>query len=217
MQVPVLVRIARTASVVVAFVFCAIGVAVTPPPLLLFWGVLGVAIGVAVWKVPDDLPVMRKLQGLRTPTPRTGVRTAVGFVALCLVITGMITTVGALTTATLVVLSAVTAVWVRRLFRHVPNSPNAREVEVLTTPVSATLFEPIAPARALPTEELCLAWRRSYLQLQRAADDHTRQQIIRARQAYLDELERRDGTGFTQWLAGGARAGSDPRRYFTAE
>ncbi|MEO6083339.1 MAG: hypothetical protein ABIQ18_09565, partial [Umezawaea sp.] len=113
-RVPVLVRIARTVAVAVALVFCAIGVVVTPLALLFFWTALGLTIGVAAWKAADDLPVMRKLHGLRKPSPRTGIGTAAGFVALCLGITGMITTVGALTTTTLVVLSAVTAVWTRR-------------------------------------------------------------------------------------------------------
>lgn len=213
MQVPVLVRIARTVVVAVALVFCAIGVVVTPMVLLFFWRALGLTIGVAAWKAPEELPAMRKLHGLRESSPQTGIGTAAGLVALCLVITGMITTVGALTIMTLVVLSAATSVWA---YRRVPDTSNTGEVKVLTTPVSEILYEPGAPADALPTDELCLAWRRSYLHLQRAADDHTQQRIILARQAYLDELERRDGTDFSQWLAGGARASSDPHRYFSA-
>ncbi len=214
MQVHVLVRMARTTVLVVVFLFTALGVAVTPPPVLSFWVVLGLALGVAAWKAPSDLRVVRRLNGSREPDLRTGVRAGGGFVVLGLSTTGMIATIGLSATAGLVVVFGVVAVWVRLRARPVPEAPHAREVEVIT---ASAPFEPSAPADALRTEELCLAWRRSYFLLQRAADDHTRQAVVRARQAYLDELEKRDGAGFSQWLAGGARAGSDPRPYFTAE
>lgn len=91
--------------------------------------------------------------------------------------------------------------------------PTAVAAPARTPTVLPTL--PNSPTRDLPTDELCLVWRRSYFQLQRAADERTRQQIIRARRECLDELERRDRPGFARRLASGARAGSDPRRYFS--
>lgn len=62
----------------------------------------------------------------------------------------------------------------------------------------------------LSTEELCLAWRPCYTWLHKVADGPHRQQVIRAREQMLDELERRNKAGFNRWIADGARAGSDP-------
>lgn len=64
-----------------------------------------------------------------------------------------------------------------------------QSVVVIDVPAPATQLVPVISVDALPLDELCLAWRRSYLQLQRAADEATRQQLIHARQAYPDELE----------------------------
>ena len=61
--------------------------------------------------------------------------------------------------------------------------------------------------------ELCLAWRRSYVELEHADSAETRASIARFRGWVLDELERRNPTGFDDWLASGARAPSDPARY----
>ncbi|MGW4394184.1 hypothetical protein ACWEHA_02775 [Amycolatopsis nivea] len=69
------------------------------------------------------------------------------------------------------------------------------------------------PVDSLPLDQLCLLWRRSFLELQRAADERTRHAVVAARQAYLDELERRDRPGFARWLDSGARAAGDPSRY----
>jgi hypothetical protein len=75
---------------------------------------------------------------------------------------------------------------------------------------------PPVVAADLATDELCVAWRRSYLELLRAVDEPTRQRVVLQRQEYLDELERRDSLGFARWLDSGARAGSDPRRFLTS-
>ncbi|MGW7534929.1 hypothetical protein [Amycolatopsis sp. NPDC054798] len=69
------------------------------------------------------------------------------------------------------------------------------------------------PVDSLPLDQLCLLWRRSFVQLQRAADERARHAVVAARQAYLDELERRDRPGFARWLDSGARAAGDPSRY----
>jgi hypothetical protein len=140
---------------------------------------------------------------------------AASVVVMCLAVTGMIALVGLVATACLVVLVAAAAVWAGR--SPGVRSDSARELEVPAGPVSTVVREPVVPAHTLSIDELCLAWRRSYLQLQRATDEHARQQVIRTRQAYLDELEQRDRSGFARWLQDGARAGSDPRRYLSSD
>ncbi|NIK58212.1 hypothetical protein [Kribbella shirazensis] len=78
----------------------------------------------------------------------------------------------------------------------------------------AGLREPTAPAvEAMTDRELCLAWRRSYVELEHADSAETKASIARFRGQVLDELERRNPTGFEDWLASGARAPSDPARY----
>jgi hypothetical protein len=66
----------------------------------------------------------------------------------------------------------------------------------------------------LSDEELCLAWRRSFTQLQRAAGADQRQAMVDVRRAYLDELERRHPESFASWLASNPRAAGDPARFF---
>ncbi|WP_427896255.1 hypothetical protein ACQHIV_20200 [Kribbella sp. GL6] len=67
----------------------------------------------------------------------------------------------------------------------------------------------------LTDEELCLAWRRSFTQLERAVRPDHRQAMVDVRRAYLDELERRHPESFTSWLASNPRAAGNPARFFT--
>lgn len=68
----------------------------------------------------------------------------------------------------------------------------------------------------LTVPELCFAWRISFTALQRiqrSRDMTSQAQLVAVRQRYLDELERRDPSGFQRWLYAGARPASDPSRY----
>jgi hypothetical protein len=76
---------------------------------------------------------------------------------------------------------------------------------------------PEAPVEKLSTPNLVLAWRYSYRALERATTHQARARIAALRQAYLDELERRDPAGVQRWLASGARAASDPTRFLTID
>jgi hypothetical protein len=67
----------------------------------------------------------------------------------------------------------------------------------------------------LTDEELCLAWRRSFTQLQRTTSADRRQAMADVRRAYLDELERRHPESFATWLASNPRAAGNPARFFT--
>ena len=80
--------------------------------------------------------------------------------------------------------------------------------------------DPGPPPEALPavssmsTPELVLAWRRSYSELSAARSPQQLETVAARRQQLLDELERRDGHGLQRWLHSGARAASDPSRFF---
>jgi hypothetical protein len=64
---------------------------------------------------------------------------------------------------------------------------------------------------------LCLAWRRSYLALDRPLSLLSRSLVVKRRQELLDELESRNPAGFAAWLDSGARAAGDPRRYIDSQ
>ena len=70
----------------------------------------------------------------------------------------------------------------------------------------------VDPAR-LSDIELCGAWRRSSLRLQRARTANERLQLTGLRERYLDELEHRDPRGFRDWLATSPGASSNPFGY----
>jgi hypothetical protein len=70
---------------------------------------------------------------------------------------------------------------------------------------------------AMDDATLCLAWRSSYVALQRACTTKRALGITRRRQVLLDELERRNATGFSAWLASSPRAAGDPSRYLLEE
>jgi hypothetical protein len=72
---------------------------------------------------------------------------------------------------------------------------------------------PTEPAD-LPDEQLFQAWQLSYVLLQHARTTRDRIALVTARQRYLDELERRNPDGFKLWMANGARAASNPGRYW---
>ena len=66
----------------------------------------------------------------------------------------------------------------------------------------------------LSDEEICLAWRRSFLQLQSSATSDRLAAMADVRRAYLDELERRQPEAFSAWIESGPRAAGDPARFF---
>ena len=64
--------------------------------------------------------------------------------------------------------------------------------------------------------ELCRVWRGSYSALLEAADAATAAQVVRVRQAYLDELDRRHQRAMSAWLASGPRPATGPERFLQA-
>jgi hypothetical protein len=109
-----------------------------------------------------------------------------------------------------------------RLVRTQVGSPPVLEMLEPTVPRPEPLLEapraPAAPSASfgdLATEELILAWRLSFTMLRKARTPADIAQIASRRRDYLDELERRNPSAVRRWLKAGARAASDPTRYFT--
>lgn len=63
---------------------------------------------------------------------------------------------------------------------------------------------------ALSDDELCRQWRFSFTALADASTPELRAEVVRARQLYLDEIERRHPRELQAWLASGARAAGNP-------
>lgn len=99
----------------------------------------------------------------------------------------------------------------------VPEDPPPAEPE---EPVPAPSHSPRADAAEigfLSDEELCLAWRRSFLLLEAARSAQARLTVVEERQRYLDELYRRSPAGVAAWLAAGARASGNPLPYVSGD
>ena len=199
-----LTRAIRVAAIGFVCVFATLGALDTSVVALLGWCVLGLIIGAVVAIV---FPRNRTW----APDPRTGALAAAGFVALSLAVTGMLATLGGGLTAAVLAVFGLAALVAGLRRRPVPRVGPAAD-DVIAAVTQAPQARPVAE---LSTDELCTAWRRSYFQLLVARDAPTRRGMVERRQDYLDELERRDRSGFVRWLASGARAGGDPGPYLT--
>jgi hypothetical protein len=70
-----------------------------------------------------------------------------------------------------------------------------------------------ARVQTMSTAEICQAWTASCAQLRQVTPRSL--PVVRLRQLYLDELERRDPVGLNAWLSSTASAAGDPRRYLS--
>lgn len=134
-----------------------------------------------------------------------------------LFVAGLVALLGAGAAVVLAVLGAATSL----LYWHWRSLTGSASRQDIATPPDIAEQSAIAAAttpgqdsiRQMSTQELCLAWRKSFSQLQHAPVGPAREHIVNMRSSYLDEIERRDPDGFARWLHTGARAGSDPSRY----
>ncbi|MFD7154266.1 hypothetical protein ACFV9C_06700 [Kribbella sp. NPDC059898] len=99
----------------------------------------------------------------------------------------------------------------RRVEKKLPSAPSLQQ----ELPLPKYLTAVVRSVGELTDEELCLAWRRSFTQLERTVRPDHRQAMVDVRRAYLDELERRHPESFTSWLASNPRAAGNPARFFT--
>lgn len=69
----------------------------------------------------------------------------------------------------------------------------------------------------LTDSDLCMAWRSSYVALDRAAGPAAKLRAVEIRELLLDELGRRDAPGLEAWFRSGARAAGGPDRYLRGQ
>ena len=100
----------------------------------------------------------------------------------------------------------------------VTKPPAGPQTEAVPDPPLLVVQDVAAVARNLrdlTDEELCLAWRRSFVHMENSLSASQRIAMADVRRAYLDELERRQPVAFAAWIESGPRAAGDPARFFT--
>ncbi|MEV4143606.1 hypothetical protein AB0J40_08045 [Amycolatopsis sp. NPDC049691] len=189
-------------------VLATIGALRLPGDVLLGWSLLGAGAGFLVAFGASRFPRGRAVSS--GPDLPLGAAAAAAFVTACLAIAGLLTTVGGGLTATVLVLLVAGGVWAG--YHHRPALHRAS-----SEPYRASVPRPASPRRVadMATEELCVAWRRSYFLLLLATDEQVRRLVVQRRQDFLDEIERRDRRGFLRWLDSDPTAGGDPSPYLT--
>lgn len=229
-----LTRICRTAAVTAACLLAAIGgvvVAAFSPWALVGLGVVATLVGAAVPEVYRSQQVGGRRSTQRRGDVRIGVTAGAATFCMLLVATAVIAILGGAAAPVVLVLLVGTGagVWRHRAawrawiatVAHDPAPPTAAARPAPATPAPATPApRPVAPRivpAALTVAELCTVWHRSYWLLHDTPSGSARAEIVATRERLLDELEQRDPIGFGRWLDSGARAGSDPRRYLTAD
>jgi hypothetical protein len=100
-------------------------------------------------------------------------------------------------------------------------TPSAAQLDAVAralsyaSPESARLRAP--GLQDLTDEQLCKRWRASYRAARRQSSPVKLIAGLAERQVYLDELERRNETGFAAWLAAGPHAAEDPLPYLAGD
>lgn len=197
----------------VVLTFCTVSV-----PTIAGTGLVGAIVGCIAYP-----PFYRPGPPPAAPEPRALGRAAASGAAVALALIGLLSLMGpaALLLAALVgaVLAVTSPAAVRCIVRW--RLLVAREQETAPEPSGGRGIERLGMGvdrqspRELTTEQLCRAWRTSFVLLDRTDDSEARTLLSTVRRRYLDELERRDPDGFERWMAAGARAASDPTRYIS--
>jgi len=146
-----------------------------------------------------------------------------GTVAVGLAAVGTIAVAGPLAAVVLATLAAASPLALRWCLEHFTSrstvagaaytEPPRMDDDQRAVPVWLSPPFDVADPDSMTDEQLCLAWRGSFIALHQTQDTAGRVRLVEARAGYLDELERRHPAGFARWMAGGARAASDPARY----
>jgi hypothetical protein len=94
---------------------------------------------------------------------------------------------------------------------------SAAESAAVAGVIAAHLIDPaeavLAVTDGLTDSDLCMAWRSSYVALDRATDASAKLRAVQIRELLLEELGRRDAPGLEAWFRSGARAAGGPDRY----
>ncbi|MER7555811.1 hypothetical protein ABTZ46_02650 [Nocardioides sp. NPDC126508] len=104
--------------------------------------------------------------------------------------------------------------WRRRRVRNAARGAPAMVAGLATAgPVDVDPVDVLSVTDGLTDADLCMAWRSSYVALDRAADPGEKLRAVEIREVILDELGRRDAPGLEAWFRSGARAAGWPDRY----
>ena len=142
--------------------------------------------------------------------------------ALTLAVGGLVEVSGAGAVWVVTVLIVTWAGWpalVRRLrpSKH-STQPTSDDAEPASPePVEAAQGAALVIPDRLEDADLCLAWRSSFVALQRATSPESRLRVVCVRALYLDEMERTNPAAFGAWLSSGPRAATSPRDLRTAD
>jgi hypothetical protein len=207
-------RFAQTFLGVIAGVFGAVGVVASSSGAVVGWGFLAAMIGVGT-SMAATSPPARYANLVRVTPARAGIIAGAGSFTACVAIVGMVTLLGAASVPLLIGFAA-SGAWLCRRLRLSTRATVDRVTPSVEKDVPPATQVYVIHLGDLPVEALCVAWRRSYVQLQRTSDVSTWNKIVDVRRCLLDEFERRDRQGFARWLASGARAAGDPSRYLAA-
>jgi hypothetical protein len=108
-----------------------------------------------------------------------------------------------------------------RVGRRRSRAETAAESAVVAAAIRPHVIDPaeavLVVTDALTDSDLCMAWRSSYVALDRAMDPGAKLRAVEIREVLLDELGRRDAPGLEAWFRSGARAAGGPDRYLRAQ
>jgi len=181
---------------------------------------VAMAVTVSVVAVMWALPFVPDHHPLTRPLVRAGVVGAL----LTWIVMGMAHLAGYVGVVAVVALAAASPVlrtWCGPLFAKLRRLHPSPPPEVVATtevtdsgPVDTIVSTPgLMPDPVTMSDlDLCRAWRRSFVLLERTTTARSRLLVVRMRASYLDELEQRGGDAFRAWLESGARAAGDPSR-----
>jgi hypothetical protein len=172
-----------------------------PPSGLVAIGLAGVVAGALAGGIARE-----SARPQRSATVDAAWKAAVATVTVLLVLSGTTALGGALLTLLVAAagVAAALAVWSVRSGR----TPSGRMTSV--RPVPPPPAGPLPPVSTMGSGDLGREWVHTTEALAGRLDARTRHAIVVRRQETLDELERRDPTGFARWLAGVPLPGSDP-------
>lgn len=109
----------------------------------------------------------------------------------------------------------------RRVGRRRSRAETAAESVAVAGVINPLVIDPVEAVLAvtdgLTDSDLCMAWRSSYVALDRAMDPGAKLRAVEIRELLLDELGRRDAPGLEAWFRSGARAAGGPDRYLRVQ
>jgi hypothetical protein len=229
-------RVARAIGVAAGLLFAALGVLLDSTGATLGWVIVGLFAGVTALAPSyvrrlEEAPERRRRARGGFPW-RPAVLAAATTTTTLLAISGMFAVMGSAAAPVMILIAIAIMGWALMRYRERGRARDGTTIDDVCHRSPLT-FEAADTAGwrnegsdgfddgpaigddvgALSDEELCLAWRRSFLLIEHLDDPRLSDHLARRRRGYLDELERRHPRQFAQWLASGARAASDPARF----